>query len=125
MPAAEPQARKEEDCPDGLLERPKVEQEISNLDDFEDVLGRLGTNSDAVKRDWLTKLWKAYLIQQEPITAADGEILAEPLFWFQVDDRVFACFGDKEPGPHTLHKLEDNGIEVVRPCQELPSPAKG
>jgi superfamily I DNA/RNA helicase len=109
-----------EKCLDGLLERPKVEQEISNLDDFEDLLGRLGADN----RSWLAGLWKSYMIQQEPIMAKDGEILAEPLFWFQDDDRVFACFGDDDPGAHALHKLEDNGIEVVRPGQELPLPAR-
>jgi hypothetical protein len=111
-------------CLDGLLERPKVEQEISNLDDFEDVLGRLGAGSDSVKRDWLAKIWKSYLIHQEPITADDGEILAEPLFWFQMDDRRVACFGSDDPGPHVLHKMEDNGIEVIRVEQELPSSAQ-
>ncbi len=114
-----------ETCLNALLDRPKVEREISNLDDFEDVLARLGSGKrDSDKRDWLAKLWKSYLIQQEPITAGDGEILAQPLFWFQADDRMVACFGDEEPGAYTLHKLEDNGIEVVRPCQELPDPAK-
>jgi hypothetical protein len=106
-------------CLDGLLERPTVDREISNLDEFEDLLGQLGAEADAAKREWLAKLWKSYLIQQEPITAADGEILAEPLFWFQVDGRVFACFGSENPGPHALHKLEDNGIEIVRPGQDL------
>jgi superfamily I DNA/RNA helicase len=103
-------------CLDGLLDRPTVEQELSNLDDFEDVLGRLGTEH----RDWLATLWKGYLIQQEPIAASDGEILAEPMFWFQVDDRVVACFGKEEPGPHTMHKLEDNKVQVIRPGQKFP-----
>ncbi len=106
------------------LEREKVVQRVSNLDDFEDVLGRLGTGSDAARRDWLARLWKSYPIQQEPITAEDGEILAEPLFWFQADDHRYACFGDEDPGPHTLHKLEDNGIEILRPGQELSSLSK-
>jgi hypothetical protein len=116
-----------EKCLDALLDQPKVEREISNLDDFEVVFGRLGADSDAEKREWrewLTKVWRSYLIQQEPIIADDGEILAQPLFWFQVDDRVFACFGDEDPGAHTRHKLEDNGIEVVRPGQALPASSK-
>jgi hypothetical protein len=108
-------------CLDALLERPKVEREISNLDDFEDVLARLGSGH----RSWLEKLWKTYRIEQEPILADDGEILAEPLFWFKEDDRVFACFGDEEPGTSTLHNLEDNGVEVIPPGQEPPTPAKG
>lgn len=104
-------------CLDALQERPEVEREISNLDDFNDMLALLGTD----KRDWLAELWNSYLMQQEPITAEDGEILAEPLFWFQTDDGRFACFGNEEPGTHTLHKLEDNKIEILRPGQELRS----
>ena len=111
-----------EKCLDALLEQPKVESEISTVDDFEDILGRLGTGKD--KRAWLERVCKSYLIQQEPIIARDGEIMADPLFWFQVDDRMFACFGNEEPGSHTLHKLEDAGIEVIRPGQELPSLAQ-
>jgi hypothetical protein len=79
------------ECLDGVEERPKVEREISDLDDFEDVLGRLGPGH----RDWLAKLWGTYRVEQEPILADDGEILAEPLFWFKEDDRVVACFGDE------------------------------
>jgi superfamily I DNA and RNA helicase len=83
-----------QDCLDELVLRPKVEQEISNLEEFEDVLERLGAES----RDWLVKIWKSHRIQQEPIKANDGEILAEPLFWFQDDGRLVACFGKDSPG---------------------------
>jgi hypothetical protein len=110
-------------CLDALLDRPHVEQEVSNRDDFEDLLPRLGTASDTLKREWLGKLWKSYMIHQEPITAADGEILAEPLFWFQVDDRMFACFGGEDPGSHVRHKLEDYGIELIEVGQQLPCSA--
>src|SRR5262249_30659117 len=68
-----------DDCIDGLLVQPEVEPEISNLDDFEDVAARIGPN----QRDWLMRLWKSHEIQKEPITARDGEILAQPLFWFR------------------------------------------
>jgi len=90
------------------------------LNNHEDILERLGDG----RRHWLAKIWESRRsIQQEPITASDGEILAEPIFWFQVDRRVFACFGNEEPGAHTLHKLEDNGIDIciIRPGEDLPS----
>jgi hypothetical protein len=103
-----------ESCLDGVLDRPKVEKEISNLDDYEDVLARIGSEH----RDWLTGLWKSRWIEQEPIVTVEGEILAEPIFWFKEDDLVIACFGEGSPGPHTLHKLEDAGIQVVRPGQK-------
>jgi hypothetical protein len=104
-----------EGCLDDLLERPKVEQETSGVEDFEDILESIGQEH----RGWLAKLWKSYPIEQEPIKSRDGEILAEPLFWFRLDDRVLACFGHRGAGSHTLHKLEDNGIELVRPGEDM------
>lgn len=104
-----------EKCLDVLLDQPKVEKEISNIEDFMEMLERVGEEH----RDWLAKLWESYLIQQEPIMGEDAEILAEPLFWFQADDRVLACFGKEDPGVHTLHKLEDKRIEVIRPGQKI------
>jgi AAA domain/UvrD-like helicase C-terminal domain len=109
-----------QDCLDELVQRPKVEREISNLEEFVEVLERLGAKNDAENRDyrdWLEKIWKSHSIQQEPIKANDGEILAEPLFWFQDDDRLFACFGKDRPRAYTLHKLEDNNIEVILPTK--------
>jgi hypothetical protein len=41
-----------------------------------------------------------YRIEQELILADDGEILAEPLFWFRVDDFRYACIGNEILGPH-------------------------
>src|SRR5262249_35222105 len=63
--------------------------------------------------------WKSRWIEQEPIVTEDGEILAEPVFWFKEDDRVTACFVEGSPGPHTLHTLEDAGIQVVHPGQQI------
>lgn len=103
-----------EQCLDCLLESPKIEKEVSNLEDFEDVLERLGNEH----RLWLKSLWKRYQIQQEPIIASNGEILGEPLFWFDAEDRRIACFGKEKPGSHTAFKLEDSGIEVIYPGQE-------
>jgi hypothetical protein len=80
------------------------------------LLAQLGSD----RQDWLANLWETYQVEQEPLLGDDGEILAEPLFWFKKDGRLVACFGCNDPGPHTLHKLEDNGIAVIRPGQELP-----
>src|SRR5216683_1437055 len=66
-------------CLDGLSDRPRVEKVICNIAEFDDLLERLG----AEERDRLARLWNSHPIQQEPIIASDGEIRAEPLFWFQ------------------------------------------
>lgn len=104
-----------EECLNMLLRQPKVEQETSKLDEFEDILQCLGDQH----RQWLAKLCESHRLQQEPITAGDGEILAEPLFWFTVDGRRIACFPSGEPGAYTLHKLEDNRIEVIRAGEDV------
>lgn len=104
-----------EQCLDCLLESPEVEMEISNIEQFEDVLEATGGQH----RTWLGDLWKRHQIQQERIIASNGEILAEPLFWFKTEDRMLACFGKEKPAQRTIFKLEDNGIEIIQPGQEL------
>lgn len=93
------------------MEAPNGGKGLRSDERFNQLLHWLGTEHHT----WLTTLWNTYLLQEGPITASDGEILAEPLLWFQFDDRLVACFGAIEPGPHTRDKLEDNGIVVIRP----------
>lgn len=103
-----------QDCLDAVVERPKVEREISRLDDQTDLLDRIGGQH----REWLTRLWNSRWIEQEPMFAEDGEILGEPLFWFKEDDRLVACFENGKPGVTTTHKLEDAGVLVIHPGQD-------
>lgn len=102
-----------EECLDDLVDRPKVERQTSDVDEVEEVVQRIGTEH----RGWLENIWKSHWIEQEPILAKDGEIIAEPVFWFRNDDRTYACFGKQLPGRSTLDRLEDAGIEVVQPGQ--------
>ncbi|HMV46393.1 MAG TPA: AAA domain-containing protein [Blastocatellia bacterium] len=104
-----------EQCLDCLLESPEVETEISNIEEFEDVLETLGSQH----RAWLGNLWKRHQIQRERIVAANGEILGEPLFWFTSEGRKYACFGKDKPANRTRFKLEDDGFEIIEPGQEL------
>lgn len=104
-----------ERCHDLVLDRPKIE-EISDLDAFEDVLEQIGSTH----RDWLARLSRIHKIEQEPIVNAEGEILAEPTFWFKDRNRVVACFEEGSPGTGTLHKLEDANISVIRAGQDTP-----
>jgi hypothetical protein len=94
-----------------LSDVPKVDKEISPLDDFEELAQAVGGEH----RSWLEAIWKGRWIKQEPIQATDGEIIAEPLFWFQEDDRTYACFGKKPSPKHILHRLEDAGIHLLQP----------
>lgn len=102
-------------CSNCLLDSPEVETDISNIEEFEDVLEVLGSQH----RTWLGNLWKRKQVQRERIVAANGEILGEPLFWFTSECRKYACFGKDKPANRTRFKLEDDGFEIIEPGQEL------
>jgi superfamily I DNA/RNA helicase len=105
-----------EECLGLLVDRPEVEKDISGIDEFEEVLGRIGQEH----RSWLEAVWKKRWIEHEPILEPDGAILAEPLFWFKEDDRICACFGNKQPGKHIEFKLQDAGVMLLKPGSPLP-----
>src|SRR5262249_24922052 len=90
-----------EDCLDQIVELPEVEADISKIDEFEDVLARLGC-----KREWLERLWRTHEIQLEPIHAADGEELAAPLFWYKDREQVHACFEPGKLSKRIQHRME-------------------
>jgi len=100
-----------EECRELLLDRAEVENEVSRIDEFEDVVERLGQNH----RSWVESLWKKHQIELEPILAEDGEIIAEPVLWFRDSQRTLACFGNRPPSKSTQFRLEDAGIEIIQP----------
>ena len=104
-----------EQCLNNLLVSQKVELPASRLDEFHDLLEAIG---DGHKK-WLEDLFTTRWVEQEPLLSSAGEILAEPLFWFKDDERVYACFGKTEPSTSTLHKLEDAGVTVISPMKSV------
>ncbi|MBX3001532.1 MAG: AAA family ATPase [Caldilineaceae bacterium] len=104
-----------EDCLDTLLSVPDVEYTLSRADDIADLLELVGSEHQS----WLEKLWKEYEIQQEPLVALDGQILAEPAFWFKNGSQIYACFGHKPLGTRTQYQLEDRQIIVLEPGQPV------
>jgi hypothetical protein len=46
-------------------------------------------------RAWLKSVMKKYGVEQDPICADDGEIIAEPLFWFDAGDAKNACYAEE------------------------------
>jgi superfamily I DNA/RNA helicase len=108
------------ECSDCLIQRPKFEQGHAGIsvDDFEEIIQRLGDSPS--NREWLVKLSKQFAIQQERILADDGEILGEPLFWFETGATKFACFGKIDPGERVRFTLQDNGVQIIEPGSELP-----
>ena len=105
-----------EDCLGNLCDRPEVEGEISIQDDLTDILEIIGHD----QRKWLTDLWNRFEIEQEPLSSNDGELIAEPLFWFRDGDQILACFGGpKAPRQRILQRLEDLGIQMMEPGQAV------
>ncbi len=103
-------------CWELLPVQPKIEKNINNRDEFEEVAAKLGSEH----QDWLGKLWEYcskndIIIDQGPIIVDDGEILAEPLFWLQEGNQKIACFGSKSLGTGTRYKLEDADIRIINP----------
>ncbi len=86
---------------------PAVEADDSPQDDLLDILEQIGTQH----RKWLVSLWKEYRIVQEPLLDTNGQVIAEPLFWFVKDGKRFACF---QPGlsPLLVETLRQHGIVV-------------
>ena len=67
---------------------PTIDAASSIQDDLIDILKRIG----AQHRPWLVDLWKSHEIHQEPIINDSGQIIVEPLFWFEHDGMKRACF---------------------------------
>ncbi len=105
-----------EECLDCLTERPKVDSEISPQDDLYDTLGVIGTEH----RAWLTTVWSQFAVSQEPLMSKNGEIVAEPLFWFESGGHKHACFGRETPRQRVLQRLEDFGVKLLEVGQDPP-----
>ncbi len=100
---------------DLLLRRSPVQVELSPIDDFEDLASKIGKEN----RSWLEELCHSVQIQQEPIIAADGEIVAEPLFWFKSGNQVVACFEKDSLTIHFQHRIEDFGGKIIFPGDKV------
>jgi hypothetical protein len=98
-----------EDCLGHLDETPDVDFEISPHSDFVEILDQLGQEH----RRWLLDLMSKVEIVQEPLLTAAGEVIAEPLFRFQVNDRTYACFGREYPRKRVMQRLEDFGVTPI------------
>lgn len=106
-----------ESCLEILNFPPPVESATTMQDDFNDILEQVGPQH----HKWLLSLWKDYEIIQEPIIDGDGELIAEPLFWFRSGSRTLACFG-KEPIDEDLKFfLKVHGIRPLMAGEETPS----
>ena len=62
----------------------------------------------------MVALWNQHKISQEPLLTTNGEVVAEPVFWFKNDNKAYACFGKNEPRQRVIQRLEDFGIELLR-----------
>ena len=83
-----------------------MELELPLADDLNDILEQIGPEY----RKWLVDLWKQYEIDQEPILAPNGTVLAEPLFTLHQNESRWACFGTTPTSPESAQALKDAGI---------------
>ncbi len=102
------------ECLNLLTEVPEVQAEATQVDVEAELLQRIGPKH----RAWLKSVMKSYGVEQDPICADDGEIVAEPLFWFEVGDAKYACYAD-EPMQAVRHRLEDVGIKLILPGADV------
>ncbi|OWK45500.1 DNA helicase II related protein [Fimbriiglobus ruber] len=98
------------ECHTLLTEVPAVQAESSMLDVAEELLRKIGVKH----RAWLKSVLKKQTIEQDPIYADDGEVIADPLFWFDQDGIQYACFVEG-PKQAIANRLEDAGIKVLLP----------
>ncbi len=94
--------------------RPNV-QVSSPADELHGLLERVGDGH----ANWLMKLAESYRLIQEPILSDDGEIIAQPLFWFETLMGKHCCFGRTDPGQLTRNRLEDHNVVLLMPGQEI------
>jgi superfamily I DNA/RNA helicase len=100
-----------EECLDIMVDSTHLGVSISRIDDFNDLVARIGARHQA----WLENLWRKYEIIQEPLVSASGELLAEPLFWFKANDRKTACFTKGTPSQRVCNRLEDEAVRIIQP----------
>ncbi len=102
------------ECLNLLSEVPAVQGDASTADVEAELLERIGSKH----RAWLKAVMRRHAVEQDPISAADGEIIAEPLFWFAHRGTKHACYA-AEPLTAVRHRLEDAGFKLILPGVEL------
>lgn len=88
---------------------PAIELATSIQDDLNDILERIGNEH----RQWLVDLWKRFEIRQEPLTDTRGQLVAEPLFWFDVGAERLACFDSHSPRPVLPKQLGERSFKTI------------
>lgn len=87
---------------------PCVDASISPQDEFYDLLELVGDEH----RKWLQTLWNEHVLVQEPILSPEGEVLAQPLFWYHKGGLRYACF--------TKDALSGQEAELLRQHDVIP-----
>ncbi len=49
----------------------------------------------------------------------NGEIIAEPLFKVSIAENHYACFGSELPRQRISRRVEDSGVRLLVPGQEI------
>ena len=84
-------------CTDLLKTKADVASETSRLDAFNNLLEQIGVEH----RNWLKQLWTRFDIKQEPIFDEAGNVLAQPLFWFNDGELRYLVLRDSNDATTT------------------------
>ena len=77
-------------CTELLKTKADVASETSRLDAVNNLLEQIGVEH----RNWLKQLWTRFDIKQEPIFDEAGNVLSQPLFWFNDGDLRYLVLSD-------------------------------
>ena len=103
-------------CYELLEDAPEIDEESSNSELFTSFLELIGKEYES----WLKTLWARYDFQNEPLLTDEGELLAQPLFWFENDaGKTYAYFGNETVPSVTRYALEDNSILIIKPGEVI------
>jgi hypothetical protein len=97
-------------CLDLLGEVPDVEEDATAADLVEEFTQQLGPKH----RAWLRSVLTKHAVELESIRTKDGDVIAEPLFWFEDGGTKVACYAE-EPTQSVRHRLTDAGIKLILP----------
>ena len=78
------------------------------VDDLVEICGE-------ANRGWLEGIGRKHKIAQEPFSSETGEILFEPIFWFETPLGKYTCFGLEPPSRNDRHSAEDQGFRILMP----------
>lgn len=104
---------------DGVLnqmtDNRRIQKDQGETHEIENIVLKIGEQY----RPWIQNIFGNHPVSQDFVYSPEGEILCEPVFHFKKNDRQFVCFGSKIPPSRILYKLENHGIQIIKPGESF------